>query len=548
MASSWGPTTSGRAVYFTYDVTVLNNSTARVAVAAHLYIFPGWSVYGTWYQSWSGGWGAGGQNMYIGSGGDTVHTIVTASYDLPRQANDYSLSFSATAQSNTGYNSHSISVVVPKVSASVPGAPSNIAVDQASRTTLRYRFSGTTDGGSPITRWDAQRATNAAFTAGLQTVTSGGATTFTGLNPRTTYYFRSRGANAIGNGPWSSAISGATLDYPGAPSIASTGVTSTGFTINLTNPSYTGGSITERETQISVSSTFSSVAHTGSGTSTVFSTAARNTLYYVCSRVRNSQGWGSWSSTLQVRTHVTPPSAPISYAVQDIASTTVMVSQPAVSDTGGGQLSAVRAQYNTSDNETGATVTTMPGWQDVFLEDLTPGTQYYVRLAAQNVGTGGGWGPYGAWISFTTRSDVPTPPRSLTVTDVANTTATFNWATPANLYGSELLRYELRVSTSPAFGMQAQTFDIAPDVTTHPMTGLLTGTRYYIQVRAVSTNGNGSFSTIETFMTTGLPPIAQAMWRRIGGVWLPGKLWMRVGGVWRQGTLWQNVSGTWRHG
>ena len=43
----------------------------------------------------------------------------------------------------------------------------------------RYRFSGNSNNGSAITGWEAQIATNAAFTTGVQTVASSGTTTFT---------------------------------------------------------------------------------------------------------------------------------------------------------------------------------------------------------------------------------------------------------------------------------------------------------------------------------------------------------------------------------
>ncbi|MGN7976534.1 fibronectin type III domain-containing protein [Microbacterium sp. 22195] len=92
-----------------------------------------------------------------------------------------------------------------------PGAPIGLGVDQIGPTSARYRFSGTTDNGSAITGWQAQCATNTAFTTDVQTVASNGTTTFTGLRPGATYYFRSRGSNGIGWGAWSSVQSATTL-------------------------------------------------------------------------------------------------------------------------------------------------------------------------------------------------------------------------------------------------------------------------------------------------------------------------------------------------
>ncbi len=91
-----------------------------------------------------------------------------------------------------------------------PGAPVPVGVDDILPTSARYRFSATTDNGSAFTGWEAQVATDAAFTQNLQAVTSNGTTTFTNLIPATTHYFRSRGQNAVGWGPWSSVVSAMT--------------------------------------------------------------------------------------------------------------------------------------------------------------------------------------------------------------------------------------------------------------------------------------------------------------------------------------------------
>lgn len=92
-----------------------------------------------------------------------------------------------------------------------PGAPIPVGLDQATITSLRYRFSGTTDGGTPVREWQAQIASNGDFTQNVQTVGSNGTTVFTGLSGGTTYYARSRGRNDVGWGAWSSTISATTL-------------------------------------------------------------------------------------------------------------------------------------------------------------------------------------------------------------------------------------------------------------------------------------------------------------------------------------------------
>lgn len=89
----------------------------------------------------------------------------------------------------------------------VPQAPTPVGIDQLTPTSARYRFSGNGANGSGIDAWQAQIATDAAFTQNVQTVGSGGTTTFTDLTPATRYYFRSRGHNGVGWGYWSSTLS-----------------------------------------------------------------------------------------------------------------------------------------------------------------------------------------------------------------------------------------------------------------------------------------------------------------------------------------------------
>lgn len=95
--------------------------------------------------------------------------------------------------------------------ANVPDPPSGIGLDQATITSLRYRFSGNSANGSAIIEWQAQIASDPNFTQNVQTVSSGGATVFQNLLAGTTWYARSRGRNGVGWGGWSGTSTGATL-------------------------------------------------------------------------------------------------------------------------------------------------------------------------------------------------------------------------------------------------------------------------------------------------------------------------------------------------
>ncbi|PZM90185.1 MAG: hypothetical protein DIU79_14470, partial [Actinobacteria bacterium] len=67
-------------------------------------------------------------------------------------------------------------------------------------------------GGSSITGYDVQRATNSAFSSNVVTVQDNASPyTFTGLVPNTQYWVRVRARNAQGAGDWSPSRSFTTI-------------------------------------------------------------------------------------------------------------------------------------------------------------------------------------------------------------------------------------------------------------------------------------------------------------------------------------------------
>jgi hypothetical protein len=93
------------------------------------------------------------------------------------------------------------------VATAPPAAPSNVGVTGAAQGGNAARFTLTwTDNANNETGFTVQRATNAAFTAGLTTATLGANVTTwapnTNLSRNTDYYFRVRADNAVGSSAW----------------------------------------------------------------------------------------------------------------------------------------------------------------------------------------------------------------------------------------------------------------------------------------------------------------------------------------------------------
>lgn len=165
-------------------------------------------------QGWNGATGydfRGYNTLLLGSGSKTVAHNADGYKDIANVA-----SFNGGSTIGAASTSGWLSLPripkppgAPLISGTVGGTP--LGVDQVTATSARVRFSGTTDGGSAITGWEIQYATDAAFTQNVKTWNSSGTSTITGLLPGTRYYFRARGFNGVGAGAYSATVSATTL-------------------------------------------------------------------------------------------------------------------------------------------------------------------------------------------------------------------------------------------------------------------------------------------------------------------------------------------------
>lgn len=100
---------------------------------------------------------------------------------------------------------------LPRIqTATVPAAPTPLAFGEITMTSITYRFSGNSNGGSAILEWQGL-IQDVTMNGPQVPFASGGTTTRTGLTPGRKYRFWSRGRNAVGWGPWSVAKDGVTI-------------------------------------------------------------------------------------------------------------------------------------------------------------------------------------------------------------------------------------------------------------------------------------------------------------------------------------------------
>lgn len=202
------------------------------------------------------------------------------------------------------------SMVIQVTYAEVPPAPdTSLGVDQATATSLRFRFSSAGDGGSAITGWKVQYSKDPTFATGVTTIDSSGTSVVTGLDPDTTYYFRAAGRNAVSDangaghyGPWGTVRSGQTLaGTPSTPADTAIEVLSpTQVKVTWATPSSDGGSaITGYDVEYSQNADFSGSTVSGIGVVNEWTspTLSAGTWYFRV-RAKNANGEGSWGSSV----------------------------------------------------------------------------------------------------------------------------------------------------------------------------------------------------------------------------------------------------------
>ena len=266
----------------------------------------------------------------------------------------------------------------------------------------------------------------------------------------------------------------------------------------------------------------------------------RNTQYYAFVRASNGVGEGGWSSGTAFKTsQYAPPSTPTGYGVTAVTSETCYTTAPTVSDNGGMALSNLQIQVNTTQSATGAETHTAGAYENIFIKDLVPGTQYYYRMRVYNAAPGGGWSEWGDWVGFTTLSNTPSAPTDIVTGFISGSGVVVSWDPPEYMRGSTLAVYQLRIATDDRFGNGLRSFAPGPDGSPFPISQLSPGTTYYVQLWAITDNGPGAYSTPVLFTT--LADATSGLYLDFGTGPQFCEVWYNDEGVWKLCEPWQNV-------
>jgi hypothetical protein len=199
-----------------------------------------------------------------------------------------------------------------------PAAPSNLSATAASSTVINLAWTDNDTSPNRATGYDVEDSTNGTTFTQVGTA-SAGATSFavSGLTPSTTYTFRVRAFNSIGNSAFSNTASATTLANTGGLAAPSnlTATAATGTQINL---SWTNNATTQTGFHIdrATSSDFTQnlATQTAAAGATAFSDSGLTpgTTYFYRVRAFNASGDSANSNTASATT-LTLPAAPTNF-------------------------------------------------------------------------------------------------------------------------------------------------------------------------------------------------------------------------------------------
>ena len=308
-----------------------------------------------------------------------------------------------------------------------------------------------------------------------------------------------------------------TITVPGAPTrLIATANGQTIINLYWTTPVSNGGSpITGYRIEIFPNGVFNwttLVADTTS-TSTTYShtgLAAGTTRYYRVSAI-NANGTGEPSNTAKVTTGAPPvPGAPTDLSATASGTTQIDLSWTAPADDGGSPITTYGIHVSPDGRTEWRTRAGNPNTTYSQIQ-LAPGTTRYYRVSAANAhglsafsniasattdttGTGtsvpGGGGtdpPGGGGGGGGPRQTVPSAPRNL-LAEGGDGQVKLTWEAPENDDGSEIRDYEYRINRRNPW------ISIGSTDTAHTVTGLVNGTEYVFEVRAVNRNRRGRAS------------------------------------------------------
>jgi hypothetical protein len=412
--------------------------------------------------------------------------------------------------------------------ATVPGAPTGITVTPGNNTVQVGWTAPASDGGSVITGYRVQRATDAGFTANLTTVAAADLASpyddATAVNG-TAYYYRVAAINAIGTG--ADAASGsvtpsASATAPATPAAPTASVLSlTSATVNWAAPSNGGSAITGYDVQWSTDSGFGSGVTTvnlGNVVTSPITGLSTGATVYFRVRATNAIGSSAYSAASAALLVATAPAAPAAPGVTaGNAQVTVTWTAPAPN---GSAITGYTIQRATDTGFTAGLVTlTTAATGTSYVNNAgngnapVNGTTYYYRILATNPIGSSAYSSASGAAAPSAGATVPAAPSGVSATP-SDGGFTLNWTAPSD-GGSALTGYVIDVSLDNVDWVAGAAFDTAGAGATSKVVGgsgvLENGVLHYVRIRATNAIGEGPNSTPITVTPRTVPSTPTAV-------------------------------------
>jgi len=364
-----------------------------------------------------------------------------------------------------------------------PNGPTGLNATAISASQIHLSW---TDNSNNETGFKIERATAAAGPWTLITTTAANATSYsnTGLAASTTYYYRVRATNAVGDSINSNVANATTLvALPAAPSVLSaTSVSASQIHLAWTdNSNNETGFKVERAT--AAAGPWTLITITAANIVSYSNTGlAASTTYYYRVRAKNSSGDSANSNTANATTR---PAAPSNLHATTISSSQINLTwadassnetgfkvERATSSLGPWALIATTAANATSYHSTG----------------LAPFTVYYYRVRAASAS---GDSAASNIVIAKTLPIPPAAPSGLTATVISPSQINLAWAD--NSSNETGFKVERAFSTAGPWNLIATT---TANITSYHNTGLTPSTIYFYRVRATNQGGDSANSNL----------------------------------------------------
>ena len=425
-----------------------------------------------------------------GGSGTWISTGSTAtSYMVRNLTNGQPYRFRVRAVNSVGAGA--ASAASPNVTpATEPDAPTGLSATVSDQEVDLIWTAPASNGGATILRYEYELDFSGTWTSTGGTATS---YTVTGLTNGQSYTFRVRAVNRVGAGLASSSRSAtptSTVVAPDAPFGLSATPGNRQVMLSWVQPSG-GAALTHYEYEQDNSGTWTSTA--GTAPSHTVTGLTNGQFYTFRVRAVNSVGASAASGSRSATPTTTEPEAPESLSFTP-GDGQVTLRWRAPTNDGGEPIT----HYEYEQDGSGTWISTDGTATSHTVTGLNNGQTYRFRVRAVNAlgngavvtleatpspstgggGGGGGGGP---------RQTVPSAPRNL-LAEGGDGQVKLTWEAPENDGGSEIRDYEYRIDG------KGRWISIGSTDTTHTVTGLVNGTAYVFEVRAVNRIGRGRAS------------------------------------------------------